>query len=215
MNKVVKFIAVAAVIYTSICCTQALAQCPERQTFTGAEGQFGNSVSVSGDTAMMTAKVVNCADACAVVYVYQLNGATWNEKQQLTVSYAAIFSDSSVVPVSLSGDIAIVGAYIDTCNTGNCGSATVFRFNGISWEQEQKLTASDGESGDHFGASVSVSGNTIVVGAPWDKCAGGFLCGSVYVYRYNGVSWLQEQRLTVSDIEFKRIVWRVRVCGRR
>jgi len=65
--------------------------------------------------------------------------------------------------VSISGNIALVAAEFDDDNGTNSGSAYVFRWNGSSWVQEQKLLASDGEQGDNFGKSVSVSGNVALV----------------------------------------------------
>ncbi len=85
--------------------------------------------------------------------------------------------------VSLSGDTAVVGAFGGRCAAGHCGSAYVFRFDGTSWFEQQKLTASDAGQGDEFGRSVALSGDTAVVGASADQCATGFHgCGSTYVF---------------------------------
>ena len=50
--------------------------------------------------------------------------------------------------VSISGIYAIIGVYSDNNNTG---SAYIFKRDDTSWTEQQKLTASDGESGDYFG----------------------------------------------------------------
>ena len=63
--------------------------------------------------------------------------------------------------------------------------------------EEQKLTASDATQYDYFG-KVSVSGDTVVVGAYADDDAGNS-SGSAYVFRFDGTSWFQEQKLTASD----------------
>ena len=74
----------------------------------------------------------------------------------------------------MSGDTVVVGAIGNNCAVGDeCGSAYVFRFNGTSWVEEQKLTASDAGDGDRFGFSVSVSGDTVVAGAYLQDCAAG------------------------------------------
>lgn len=57
-----------------------------------------------------------------------------------------------------------------------------------------KLTASDGAAYDHFGHSVAVSGNTVVVGAP--RVFSQNSPGAVYVYVRNGASWVFQQKLT-------------------
>ena len=77
--------------------------------------------------------------------------------------------------VSVSGDVAFVGAYLDACAAGqNCGSVYVYQFNGSAWVVQTKLTASDAAPGDYFGISVSVNGSVAVVGA---------FGGSAYAYR--------------------------------
>jgi len=55
--------------------------------------------------------------------------------------------------VSISGDMAVVGARFDNGVFGNSGSAYVYRYNSSSgtWNQEQKLTASDAAADDFFG----------------------------------------------------------------
>jgi hypothetical protein len=87
------------------------------------------------------------------------------------------FGDS----VSVSGDVAVVGANRDDDNGSSSGSAYVFRWNGTTWAEEQKLLPADGATGDRFGVSVSVSGGVAVVGAYGDD-DNGSLSGSAYVF---------------------------------
>ena len=72
------------------------------------------------------------------------------------------------ISVSVSGDVAVVGAYGDDDNGNGSGSAYVYRFDGTDWVEEAKLLASDGAADDDFGGSVSVSGDVAVVGARYD-----------------------------------------------
>ena len=68
--------------------------------------------------------------------------------------------------MAVSGDTAVVGAYLDDTPAGaDAGSAYVFVRSGGTWTQQQKLTAPDAAAGDRFGFSVAVSGDTVVVGA--------------------------------------------------
>ena len=163
--------------------------------------QFGWSVSVSGDTVVVGANAGNCAGIafCGAAYIFRFNGVDWIEEQKLTASDAASLDDFGG-SVSLSRDTAIVGAYRDDCVRGHeCGSAYVYRFNGVDWVEEQKLTASDANWIDVFGWSVSVSGDTVVVGAPQKDWAGRGESGAAYIFRFNGVDWNEEQKLTASD----------------
>lgn len=67
------------------------------------------------------------------------------------------------------------------------GSDYVFRFNGSTWVEGQKLLASDGALDDRFGSSVAVSGNVAIVRASLDD-DNGTDSGSVYVFRFNGAT---------------------------
>jgi len=67
------------------------------------------------------------------------------------------------------------------------------------WIQQQKLTASDGAAGDFFGVSVSVSGDTAVIGASYHAVGGNIQQGAAYVFVRSGGVWSQQQELTASD----------------
>ncbi|MCZ6811459.1 MAG: hypothetical protein O7D97_05595 [Planctomycetota bacterium] len=103
--------------------------------------------------------------------------------------------------VSISGDVAVVGAWGGGGIVADSGSAYIFRFNGVSWAQEAKLTASDGAVSDLFGVSVSISGDVAVVGAYADD-DNGSLSGSAYVFVKPVGGWVdmtQTAKLTASD----------------
>jgi hypothetical protein len=99
--------------------------------------------------------------------------------------------------VSLSGNLAVVGAPRDNALGDQSGAAYVFAFDGMNWTQQAKLTASDGASGGFFGHAVALSGNTALITATDD--ASGEDKGAVYVFTFDGVSWTQVDKLTVSD----------------
>jgi len=92
--------------------------------------------------------------------------------------------------VSIDGTLAIVGAP----GHGGSGSAYVFAETGTTWSQLAELKGSETAAGDNFGASVSISGTSAVVGAP-DHGAQ----GSAYVFVDSGGTWTQAAALTGSD----------------
>ena len=98
--------------------------------------------------------------------------------------------------VSISGDLAVVGATGDDDEGFFTGSAYVFRREADgNWLQEAKLTAADADEGDNFGNAVAISGNLILVGAFFDEEAG-LLSGSAYVFRrVQEGEWIQEAKL--------------------
>jgi FG-GAP repeat len=157
--------------------------------------QFGTSVAISGDTIVVGALGGNSSTGAA--YVFVRSGTTWTQQQKLTASDGAA-NDRFGISVAFSEDTAVVGAPSDDDAGSNSGSAYVFvRSSGI-WSQQQKLTASDAASGDSFGYSVSISGDTVVVGA-YEDDDGGFSSGSAYVFVRSSGIWSQQQKLTASD----------------
>ena len=103
--------------------------------------------------------------------------------QKITASDGAA-NDQFGYHVSVDGNTIVVGAYIDDNDRGtDSGSIYVYTRSsaGASFGNQQKITASDGAEGDNFGFSVSVYGNTLVVGAYSDDDRGTD-AGSVYVF---------------------------------
>ncbi len=102
--------------------------------------------------------------------------------------------------VSLSGDRALVGAHGDDDAGDGSGSAYVFDFDGTDWIETSKLTASDAAVNDGFGFSVSVSGDTALVGSRHDDDAGA-ASGSAYVFDLSlcAATCHEVSKLTASD----------------
>jgi hypothetical protein len=177
----------------------------ETQKLTASDGAvdnlFGNSVAVSGATIVVGAHRDDIGGNVyqGSAYVFARRGGSWVETQKLTASDGAA-GDLFGLSVAVSGATIVVGAPGDNIG-GNVyqGSAYVFVRRGGSWVESQKLTASDGAAGDLFGASVAVSGATIVVGAPGDDIGGNGDQGSAYVFERQGGSWVETQKLTASD----------------
>jgi len=100
--------------------------------------------------------------------------------------------------VAVSGDTAVVGAYNEATNGSEAGAAYVFVRTEMGWMQQAKLLPSDGGPSANFGRSVSVSGDTVLVGAPYHDhdATGG---GAAYVFVRTGDTWSQQAELLASD----------------
>ena len=160
--------------------------------------KFGQSVAISGDTAIIGA----CGDndrgeSAGAAYIFHFDGSNWSQSQKLTVFDGTAW-DQFGQSVAISGDYAVVGAYGDSDNGPLSGSAYIFYNNGNSWLQYQKLIANDGAPWDNFGRSVAISANVAIVGAYKDDDKGKS-SGSAYVFYNDGSNWLFEQKLTASD----------------
>ncbi len=100
--------------------------------------------------------------------------------------------------VAISGDIAIVGAFLEDDKGTNAGAAYIFIRSGNTWVEQAKLTASDGGAGDRFGSSVSIDNNTVIISAPNDDDEG-TNAGAAYIFTRSGSTWIEQDKLTVSD----------------
>ena len=178
----------------------------------GAEGDlFGISVAISGDALVVGARDHDAAAPnSGAAYVFRFDGASWAQEAELAASDGAA-DDFFGGRVAIDGDVVVAGAPTADVGGGDSGAAYVFRFDGTSWTQEAKLTApGGGTAGDRFGSSVSISGDTVVVGAHQEGAGGGAAKspfagfggterGAAYVFRFDGTSWTREARLIPSD----------------
>lgn len=159
---------------------------------------FGQSVAVSGHTAIVGVNRDDDAGTnSGAAHVFVLSGGVWTQQVKLTAADAAA-SDEFGHSVAISGDTAVVGAYLDDDAGASSGSAYVFVRVGGVWSQQAKLTATDAALGDQFGYSVAISNDTVIIGANRDD-DGGSSAGSAYVFTRIGATWTQQAKLTASD----------------
>jgi hypothetical protein len=100
--------------------------------------------------------------------------------------------------VAVSGDAIVAAAVRDDINGSGSGSAYVFIRSGSAWIEQAKLVPADGASGDQFGQSVAISGDTIIVGVPGDDDNGPD-AGSAYVFTRSGAVWSETAKLLAGD----------------
>jgi hypothetical protein len=163
-----------------------------------AYDNFGVSVAISGDTAIVGARYDDDAgDRSGSAYIFVRNGTSWTQQAKLAASDTAA-GDEFGLSVAVSGDTAIVGARYDDDAGDRSGSAYIFVRNGTSWTQQAKLTASDAAAGNEFGVSVAISGEVAIVGA-WRDDDAGDASGSAYIFVRSGTSWTQQSKLIASN----------------
>ena len=153
---------------------------------------FGNSVSISGTTALVgdfSADTVSGTSAGAA-YIFEKNPSTgeWLETARLEASDATAF-DGFGVSVSISDNTALVGSTRKRNSLGEeVGAIYVFKRDASTgqWVEVGKLEGSDSRELDRFGISVSVSGTMATVGAYLDDGDMTANAGSVYVFSLDG-----------------------------
>ena len=160
---------------------------------------FGMTVDIDGNTAAVGASGFRFSDfPLPVVCVYTREAANWTKEQCLSEEDEAPNNDDNYGVIAVSGNTLVVGAALDVTNGVIGGAAYVYVRDGHTWSLQQKLFASDRADFDQFGIAVDVVGDTIVVGAHGDNDEG-FQTGAAYVFRRNGTTWTEEQKLKASD----------------
>jgi hypothetical protein len=191
---------------------------------TGMNDTFGFSMSLSGNTLAVgapgeasatTDPANNAAPGAGAVYVFVRTGTTWIQQAYLKASNIDA-KDAFGTSVSLSGDTLAVGAPLEDSasdpadNTAqDAGAVYVFIRKDGNWSQQAYVKASNVGAKDQFGQSVSLSQDTLAVGAPGEDSATATDptdnsapdAGAVYVFVRNGVVWNPQGYLKASNLE--------------
>lgn len=158
-----------------------------------ASANFGISVSLSGNRALVGAHVVGAGAA----YVFDFNGSAWGQASKLVAS-GVTSPDRFGSSVSLDGDSALIGAERADDFGNDGGAAYRFDFDGSTWSQTSKLLPDEGATGDNFGFSLSIHGNQALVGAQHDG-ENGTYSGAAYLFAYDGNQWNLLEKLLPAD----------------
>jgi hypothetical protein len=199
---------------------------------TGTQDVFGRSVAISGDTVVVAAvsedsnatgingdQNNNSANFAGAVYVFTRTLGVWSQQVYLKGSNTAQ-SDSFGTSISIDGDTLVVGAQGEnSTSTGvnsqpnnslfGAGAAYVFVREAESWTEQAYLKSSTAGA-NVFGRSVSISGDTVVVGANGedagdtgvngnevDKTANA--SGAAYVFTRTADVWTQQAYVKASN----------------
>lgn len=168
-----------------------------------ASDQFGQSVALSGETALIGAyqddhTLPQVASNGGSAYVFLRSGTTWSQQAKLVAADTG--NDNRLgSSVALDGDLAVLGAPDPILTAPGPGSAYVFARTAGVWTQQQKIQAADGAAGQRLGSAVAISGGTLLAGAPYQRSEAGEEAGSAYVYVLDASVWSFQQKLTAGD----------------
>jgi hypothetical protein len=184
------------------------------------DDEFGHAVAVDGDRIIVGAWHDDDAGGnSGSAYIFEKPSGGWTdmtETAKLTASDAAA-SDEFGMSVSISGEVAVVGAHLkDGGDMVNSGSVYLFQYDGSAWRQVATLNVSDPVTQDRLGRSVAIDGDVVVAGA-WGKDDGGNQSGAAYVYEKPAKGWTsmtETAKLTASDAATgDRLGWWVSIDG--
>ncbi|SMC61784.1 Ig-like domain-containing protein, partial [Moheibacter sediminis] len=179
-----------------------------RQTY----DYFGNQVAISGDYAVVgmmnlysDAQEGESFSTRGAANVYKWDGENWVFQQKLVASDAAqddYFgysgkgggnADEKVV--AIDGEYIVVSAFMEDedengDNTINgSGSAYIFKLEGDTWVEKQKIVASDRSQYASFGSSLAINGESLLIGSKGSS--------SAYVFQLENEIWTEKQKMTM------------------
>ncbi|MGB2691825.1 MAG: hypothetical protein WBC96_04965, partial [Thermodesulfobacteriota bacterium] len=177
----------------------------------GSSDDFGTAVSISGDWALIgepDADPPSFTNDGAAHFFLRGVGGTWTPQQ--TFSHTGNnLAESFGFSVSILGDRAVVGdPLFGSGATNNQGAIFVYERTGGTWSAvgANPILPGDSARNDEFGASVSISGDWVIAGAPGDSSGAGFSTvthGSVYFFQRVAGTWTEIQKVIgVADSEF-------------
>lgn len=168
--------------------------------------EFGDSVALDGDTALVGAPGAGQTKGqrnrgAGAVYVFVRKNGAWIQTQKLTPGDDGTPYYSFGSSVALDNDDILIGAPgADVGKAFNSqGAVYVFTRSGGVWKQTTRLAAHDGRNDDGFGASLALSGNTLLIGAPGAGVDDNRAPGAVYVFAPSDGVWKQTAKLTAPE----------------
>ncbi len=132
-------------------------------------------------------------------YVFERGDGDWSQTAKLVPDDGEkldFFGGS----VALAGGVALVGAMFDDADgEKGVGSAYVYERGDGDWSQTAHLVAGDRDKNDSFGESVSLAGDTALIGAPGNQNPNGEMAGSAYMFERSGGNWSAGERIAPDD----------------
>ncbi len=184
----------------------------------GALGEDGGTRGINGDV------TDNSRLGSGAVYIFRRNDTVWSQEAYIKASNADVI-DEFGGSLSISGDAIVVGASSEDSaatgtngdagnnNAADSGAAYVFTRSNIGkWSQTAYLKASNTESMDRFAISVSINGDTIVVGANGEGSSAtgvngdqsnnnALRSGAAYIFARNNNQWVPQAYLKASNTD--------------
>ncbi|MEM7246104.1 MAG: thrombospondin type 3 repeat-containing protein [Acidobacteriota bacterium] len=170
----------------------------------GSDQGFGGALALDGDVLVVGANNDGeTQDGAGAAYVFRRAAdGSWSQEEKLLASDGAM-TDRFGSSVAVSGDTIAVGSWLDDAAGVDSGAAYVFKRDAGSgtWDQLHELTGPATEAGDWFGIAVTLSGDTLVVGARHERVVVSH-AGAAHVFERNegGTdAWGHVARITSSD----------------
>ena len=162
--------------------------------------EFGSNVAVSNNDVLVS-NISMLQDFIGKVYHFEL---TPSGPQQTDIFYPsdAISTDNFGSSIAIQDDFIAIGSPFHDANFTDSGATYIYKKTNGVWAQFQKITAPDASESDNFGSFVKLYNNQLFISATGDEPAGAPVTeksGSVYVYKYNGSSWVYSEKIVQAN----------------
>jgi hypothetical protein len=172
-----------------------------QQRIVPADGEnfdgFGGSVDIFSNYLIAGAAGVDigATSSLGAAYIYARTGSVWTLQIKLNPSTGNNF-DGYGSSVAITDTWAAVGAHkMDVNGNPDQGRIFIYQRNGVSWPSTGAFSSPDAVAGDEFGASVTISGDYVIIGSTHDDGNGLVGQGSVYVYKRESFNWVLKQKI--------------------
>ena len=165
--------------------------------------RFGSAVSIAGKWIAVGAREDNLGgganDDRGAVYMFERTGS-WayaNEKLDLGTAPETLGANFGF-SLRLLGSNLIVGAHNETDGGLDRGAAYIYQIVIDDWQLVERITPPDPADNALFGASVAMTEDRAVVGAPWKNVGGLNLAGVGYFFQRGSGGWSGVTPVSVS-----------------
>ncbi len=202
----------------------------------GTADRFGGAVALDGDTAAIGAEqerstatgvggnqANNAAIDAGAAYVFVRNAGSWSQQAYIKASNTEA-RDRFGRTLALSGNTLVVGAPLEDSaalgingnqadnSADESGAAYVFVRSAGSWSQQAYLKASNTNASDGFGSALSLAGDKLVIGAPFEESSAvgvdgnqsdnsAFGAGAAFAFARSSSTWSQQSYIKASNTE--------------
>ncbi|BDS07542.1 hypothetical protein NT6N_25820 [Oceaniferula spumae] len=160
---------------------------------------FGHGLAIQGDQLLIGAPNHFTGTGSGdpyrgCVYWFQRSGSSWTQQSKFLSGNSRSHQRFGNA-ISIDGNTALIAAYRLETQYTYSGRVCVFTFNGSDWNRQALISPPSPKAFIGFGTSVSISGNTALIGAPGvDEDGvldfnGNKGTGQAYVYTRSGTQW--------------------------
>lgn len=162
-------------------------------------GNFGSHVQTSNGEILVSSgnALLPGGEQPGKVYLFKM-GSNGLEQTNAFYPNDALFSDNFGSSFTIKDDFIAIGSPNHDANFENTGAVYVSKKTNNVWSALQKITAPDGAVNSRFGSITKIHNNHLFISAIGEFFTGQ---GAVYVYNFDGNSWVFSQRLTVPGLQ--------------